>query len=98
MELDWFKGPTEEGWMEYADNQGLMRIFEEVYKVKEAFKALVENKEMMEENERLGMLALQEPHFQKMWSYVQADLHVQGLEELGKRLCSSLKELKTLAD
>lgn len=61
------KEATADGWVEWADNKEVMELFEEVYDVKEAFKKLVENKEMMDEKERLGMATLADPHFLKMW-------------------------------
>jgi len=87
---------TNEGYTEWIDNGDLRDILEDLYEVKEAFKALVESK-MARENDRLGMETLADEHFQKIWTWFQEDMEVSGLEGLAKKCCETLKAMKAKA-
>lgn len=101
--MDWGKKPTELGWYEWADNDDLADLFEDLYEVKEKFKALVSNVALMKKNEKLGWKALQDPHFQKMWKWFQKDMKVKGLDGLkrkikmvGEKMCKRMHDDKAV--
>merc|ERR1719263_277299 len=62
QKVHWASGFNQDGYAEWIKNEDLAMMFEDVYEVKEAFKALIES-EMAAKNGKLGAKTLENPHF-----------------------------------
>jgi len=80
-EINWGRKATKAGYMEWADNHDLKELFEDIYDVKESFKALAMSR-MARRNNQLGMKTLSDPHFKKMWTMFLKDMDVKGCRQL----------------
>merc|ERR1712167_343397 len=80
--FDMGRGFEEDGtYFEYFDNTDMKHLIEDVYQIKEDFKAFVESKEMAHQFE-LDMATFDNEHFQTMFGYLQDDLDIHSCEEL----------------
>lgn len=81
QKMRWGKKMRADGWYEWVNNKDLKDLLEDVYQVKESFKALAMSR-MVRRNNKLGMATLKDKHFQKMWGMLKDDLDVKSLDEL----------------
>merc|ERR1712139_752704 len=80
-------------YSEWADNEDLKVIFEDIYEIKEAVKAFVES-QVFERQQQLDMATLNDPHFQKMFKWAQDDLDIHSCRELRQKVRGVLMEMR----
>merc|ERR1712060_219213 len=83
--VHWAAGFDQDGYAEWIKNEDVKMMFEDIYAIKEALKALVESP-MLKKNMELGMTALGNPHFQKMQAMFFEDLGIKSWDELEAKL------------
>lgn len=86
MKMRWSKSIDNNGYTEYANNEDLAEILEDLIDIKESFIAIIHNKKLMAQASKLDLAALQDPHFKKMWKMFQDDMEIDGLDGLCKKL------------
>lgn len=79
MTTEWFSGFTHDGYEEAIRVQDFKMLFEDVYEIKEAFKALVTSR-MAKVNGKLGKAALRDPAFKKIQAQFFEDMGVDSWE------------------
>jgi len=87
------KKMTKRGIVEWADNETMADLFEEVYDVKEAYKTIIESK-MGQKNMRLGMAQYNNAHFKKMWNWLKKDMGFKNLKDLKRQIVMKLREIR----
>lgn len=85
MTAEWFDGFTNKGYERSIKNEDAALLFEDVYAIKEAFKALVESK-MAFVNGKLGEASLKNPHFRKIVEMFMEDMGVENGDQLEAKL------------
>merc|ERR1719263_534332 len=91
---DWHKGMNADGsYEEYMANADIREMFEELYQIKEDFKAFIES-DIVKRQGELDLAAFQNPHFGNLVGYMADDLDIHSCEELKKKLCCMMKELR----
>ena len=83
--VHWAAGFDQDGYAEWIKNEDLAMMFEDVYAVKEALKALVESKMAMM-NGKLGKATLKNEHFQKIVQMFFEDMGVENWDQLQLKL------------
>jgi len=82
---EWMSGLTHEGYEEAIRVSDFKTLFEDVYEIKEAFKALIESK-MSAKNAKLGMAALRDPAFKKIQAQFFEDMGVKSWAEVKQKV------------
>ena len=83
--VHWAAGFDQDGYGEWIKNEDLAMMFEDLYAVKEALKALVTSK-MAVVNGKLGEKALQNKHMKKMVEMFFEDMGVENWDQLVMKL------------
>eukprot|EP00493_Phyllostaurus_siculus_P003470 UN03485 len=81
QQAEWRAGFTNKGYEEWIKNEDAAELFEDVYAVKEAFKALVTSK-MATINGKLGEATLKNKHFKLIVEWFYEDMGVKNHDEL----------------
>merc|ERR1719224_394342 len=81
QQAEWRAGFTNKGYEEWIKNEDAAELFEDVYAVKEAFKALVTSK-MATINGKLGEATLKNNHFKLIVEWFYKDMGVKNHDEL----------------
>merc|ERR1712070_101647 len=98
MTVHWASGFDQDGYAEWIKNEDLAMMFEDVYEIKEAFKAIVES-QMAAVNSELGMKVLTNEHARKLEAMFFEDLGVDSwegvqmkLHKLGMKIAKKMSE------
>ena len=96
--VHWASGFDQDGYAEWIKNEDLAMMFEDVYEIKEAFKAIVES-QMAAVNSELGMKVLTNEHARKLEAMFFEDLGVDSwegvqmkLHKLGMKIAKKMSE------
>ena len=92
QKVHWAAGWNQDGYGEWIKNEDLAMMFEDVYAIKEALKALVTSKMAMED-QKLGMAAITNPEAHKLQAMFFKDVGVKSWGELGQKLERMAKKL-----
>jgi hypothetical protein len=84
-QIHWAAGFDQDGYKEWIKNEDLAMLLEDVYQVKEAFKALVTSKMAMV-NGHIGKAVFKNKHFKKIVELFFEDMGVDSWEELEVKL------------
>ena len=84
-------------YVEWVDNKWAREMFEDLYEIKEALKAIVEDKKMMKANEKLGMAVLSRPEFAQMWGMFMEDMNVKNEQELEEHFAKAFMKIQMRA-
>jgi len=87
------KKMTKAGIVEWADNETLGDIFEEVYDIKEAYKALVMSK-MGQTDRKMTMASYGNKEFRVIWNYLKKDMGFKNVEDLKRQIRNKLREIR----
>merc|ERR1719488_380189 len=85
QKVHWASGWNQDGFGEWIKNEDLAMMFEDVYAIKEALKALVTSKMAMED-QKLGMAAITNPEAHKLQAMFFKDVGVKSWGELGQKV------------
>ena len=85
MKVHWTDGMDQDGYAKWIDNKDAAMMFEDVYEIKEALKALVESKMAMV-NGKLGEATLNDKNFHKIVELFFQDMEVKNMDELIAKL------------
>merc|ERR1711907_257757 len=98
MHVHWAAGFDQDGYAEWIKNEDLAMMFEDVYEIKEAFKAIVES-QMAAANNELGMALLTNEHARKLEAMFFEDMGVDSwdgvqmkLLQLGMKIAKKMSE------
>merc|ERR1711918_338445 len=83
--IHWASGFDQDGYAEWIKNEDAAMMFEDIYAVKEALKALVESKMAMV-NGHLGKAVLKNKHAAKILEMFFADMGVENWDQLMLKL------------
>jgi len=82
---EWFDGFTNKGYERSINNDDAALLFEDVYAVKEALKALIESK-MAFVNGKLGEASFKNKHFRNIVQMFYKDMGVENSDQLQAKL------------
>lgn len=83
--VHWAEGMDQDGYAKWIKNEDAAMMFEDVYEIKEALKALVESKMAMV-NGKLGEATLNDKNFAKIVELFFQDMGVKNMDELVAKL------------
>jgi len=90
--MRWGAAGTEEGWTEWANNDAVGEMIEDVVQILRDFKALMTNKESRADHE-LGMAVFQDEHFKNI---VGMATHDEDMKAMGGMLMKLGRHFRTL--
>lgn len=85
MTSHWREGINQNGYEKWIKNEDATKLFEDLYEIKEAFKALITSK-MATVNGKLGEATLKNQHFKNVVRMFMKDMGVKNMEELAMKL------------
>lgn len=74
------------GYVKWIKNKTAMKILDDLYDVKEALKAIITDKKLMETDRKLGMAVLERPEIKQMGKMLMNDMGIKTCEDAMARL------------
>jgi hypothetical protein len=87
------KKMTKAGIVEWADNEEMADLFEEIYDVKEADKNMMTSK-VGRTNSRLGWESMNNAQFKKIWNCLKKDMGFKNMRDLKNKIRTEVRKIR----
>ena len=84
-------------YVEWVDNKWARSMFEDLYEIKEALKAVVEDKKMMTKAHKLDKEIMERPEFAEMLGMFMEDMNVKNEQELEQHFAKAFMKIQMRA-